>query len=196
MAEEKLVKVRNRNAGGTGYFFDTFGGQGRRYFAPNEEKLISLDELKQLSYTPGGEYILKNCLVINDKSALEALNMEVEPEYFYDEATIKDILLNGSYDQLEDTLNFAPEGVIDMIKKFAVELEIPDVNKRKMISKKTGLSIDNAIRVNQVMAEDTSEEDVEEAPKRKAAPAATSSTPQRKVATNDKYKVVTLKTEK
>lgn len=193
MAEEKLVKVRNRNAGGTGYFFDTFGGQGRRYFAPNEEKWISLDELRQLSFTPGGEYILKNCLVINDKSALEALNMEVEPEYFYDEATIKDILLNGSYDQLEDTLNFAPDGVIDMIKKFAVELEIPDVNKRKMISKKTGLSIDNAIRVNQVMAEDTSEEDKEEAPKRKAAPVVTPAT-QRK-ATNDKYKVVTPKTE-
>lgn len=195
MAEEKLVKVRNRNSGGTGYFFDTFGGQGRRYFAPNEEKLISLDELKQLSYTPGGEYILKNCLVINDQSALEALNMEVEPEYFYDEATIKDILLNGSYDQLEDTLNFAPDGVIDMIKKFAVELEIPDVNKRKMISEKTGLSIDNAIRVNQVMAEDTSEEAKEEAPKRKAAPV-TTSTPQRKTTPSDsKYKVVTPKTK-
>lgn len=195
MAEEKLVKVRNRNSGGTGYFFDTFGGQGRRYFAPNEEKLISLDELKQLSYTPGGEYILKNCLVINDQSALEALNMEVEPEYFYDEATIKDILLNGSYDQLEDTLNFAPDGVIDMIKKFAVELEIPDVNKRKMISEKTGLSIDNAIRVNQVMAEDTSEEAKEEAPKRKAAPVTTSA-PQRKTTPSDsKYKVVTPKTK-
>jgi len=194
MAEEKMVKVRNRNAGGTGYFFDTYGGQGRRYFAPNEEKWISLNELKQLSYTPGGEYILKNCLVINDKNALEALNMEVEPEYFYDEATIKDILLNGSYDQLEDTLNFAPDGVIDIIKKFAVDLEIPDVNKRKMISEKTGLSIDNAIRVNQVMAEDTSEEAKEEAPKRKTAPVVTS-TPQRK-ATNDKYKVVTPKTEK
>ena len=195
MAEDKLVKVRNRGAGGTGYFFETYGGQGRRYFAPNEEKMISLNELKQLSYTHGGEYILKNCLVINDQSALDALNLEVEPEYFYDEATVKDILMNGSYDQLEDTLNFAPAGVIDMIKKFAVELEVPDVNKRKMISEKTGLNIDNAIRVNQIMAEDTSEEAKEEAPKRKVAPV-TSSAPQRKTTANNKYKVVsTPKTE-
>ena len=199
MAEDKkMIKVRNRNAGGTGYFFETNGGgQGRRYFEPNEEKIISLDELKQLSYTRGGEYILKNCLVINDKSALEALDLEVEPEYFYDEAAVKEILISGSYDLLEDTLNFAPAGVIDMIKKFAVELEIPDVNKRKMISEKTGLNIDNAIRVNQIMAEESTEEEKSEAPKRKTTPVEVKSdAPQRKTTPSDKYKVVTTpKTE-
>ena len=118
------------------------------------------------------------------------MNLEVEPEYFYDEATIKEILLNGSYDQLEDTLNFAPEGVISMIKDFAVKFEIPDVNKRKMISEKTGFSIDNAIRVNQIMAEGQDEETKDEAPKRKTSPIEVSSAaPQRKTT----YKVVEKK---
>ena len=188
MAEEKMVKVRNRNSGSTGY--DLENG-GHRKFEYNETKIIPLSELKQLSYTSGGEYILKNCLVVEDKSALEVLNLDVEPEYFYDEATIKDILLNGSYDQLEDTLNFAPEGVISMIKDFAVKLEIPDVNKRKMISEKTGFSIDNAIRVNQIMSEDTGEEVKDNAPKRKTTPIEVSSdAPKRK--TTGKYKVVSV----
>lgn len=187
MAEEKMVKVRNRNAGSTGY--DLENG-GHRKFEYNETKIVPLSELRTLSYTPGGEYILKNCLVVEDKSALEALNLEVEPEYFYDEATIKEILLNGSYDQLEDTLNFAPEGVISMIKDFAVKFEIPDVNKRKMISEKTGFNIDNAIRVNQIMAETQDEETKDEAPKRKTSPIEVSSAaPQRKTT----YKIVEKK---
>lgn len=186
MAEDKMVRVRNRNSGGTGYFLEN-GGQRR--FEHNEEKMIPLSELRQLSYTVGGEYILKNCLVIDDKSALDALNLDVEPEYFYDEATVKDILLNGTYDQLEDTLNFAPDGVISMIKELAVKYEIPDTNKRKMISDKTGFSIDNAIRVNQIMAEGTEEEAKDEAPKRKTTPVEVkSTTPQRK--TTGKYNVV------
>lgn len=191
MAEEKMIKVRNRNAGSTGY--DLENG-GHRKFEYNETKIIPLSELQTLSYTPGGDYILRNCLVVEDKSALEALNLDVEPEYFYDEATVKDILLNGSYDQLEDTLNFAPEGVISMIKDFAVKLEIPDVNKRKMISDKTGFSIDNAIRVNQIMAEGQDEEVKDETPKRKTSPVEVkSSAPQRK--TSGKYKVVSTTEE-
>ncbi len=81
--------------------------------------------------------------------------METEPEYFYTEDDIKEILLNGSLDQLEDTLNFAPKGVIDIIKKVAVDLEIPDIRKRDMISEKTGLNISNAIDINHIMSEDS-----------------------------------------
>jgi len=188
MAEEKMIKVRNRNAGSTGY--DLENGQHRK-FEFNETKIVPLSELRALSFTPGGEYILKNCLVVEDKSALEALNLEVEPEYFYSEAEIKEILLNGSYDQLEDTLNFAPDGVIEIIKKLAVSLEIPDVNKREMISKKTGFNINNAIMVNKVMAEDQTEEAKDDAPKRKTQPIVTeAAAPVRKTTS---YKIVEKK---
>ena len=36
-----------------------------------------------------------------------------------------------------DTLDFAPEGVIGLMKDLAVKLEIPDVRKRQAISERT-----------------------------------------------------------
>ena len=186
---EKMVVVKNRNVGSTGY---TFENGFHRKFEVNEEKKIPLSELMQLSYLPGGEYILKNCLVVNDKNALEALNMSVEPEYFYSEKEVKEILLNGTLDQLEDTLNFAPDGVIEMIKKIAVETEVPDVRKRDMISKKTGFNINNAISINHQLADgETETKEEQSGPKRKTTPLnVTPEAPTRKTVAPDKYKVV------
>ena len=187
--EQKIISVTNRNAGWTGYTLPDTGVT--RNFSPKETKKVPLDELQQLQYVSGGEYLLKNCFIINDKDALSVLNMEdVEPEYFYTEAEVRQLLESGTLDQLEDCLNFAPSGVIDLIKTIAIETELPDTRKRKMISEKTGLNIDNAIMVNTIMA---TEEDAtpEETKTRKAAPiSSTAAAPVRKAAPVQKYKVV------
>ena len=74
----------------------------------------------------------------------------------------------------------------------AVKTELPDTRKRKMISEKTGFNIDNAIRVNEVMAEDQIKDEHSEQIERKASPInVESDTPQRKAAPIKKYKVVT-----
>lgn len=192
---ENMVNVTNRDSGYVGYAIPDRGI--RRNFAPGETKKISIDELKELSYLPGGEFTLRELLVVGDSNALDSLNIEVEPEYFYTEEQIKDILFYGSLDQLEDTLNFAPEGVINLIKQIAVEEKLPDVRKRDMISKMTGFNINNAILVNQIMDAEPAEGDnkAEDKPVRKAngpvrkatAPAA----PERK-AELPKYKVTTI----
>lgn len=190
MEENTFVNVTNRDSGQVGY---TLPDRNlHRTFAVGETKKISLEELQQLSYVPGGEYILKNCLIVNNTDALSALNLEVEPEYFYTETEVRKILTEGSLDQLEDCLNFAPEGVLDLIKKIAVEEELPDTRKRKLISEKTGFNIDNAINVNHIVDADSGSEEAEEAaPKRKATPLNTeSSAPIRKTATPSKYNVV------
>lgn len=184
--EDKFVEVTNRAPGSVGYTLED--RNLHRTFEYGETKKISLEELQQLSYIPGGEYILKNSLIVNDKSALEALNLEVEPEYFYTEAEITKILTTGTLDELEDTLNFAPAGVIELIKKIAVKEEIPDTRKRKMISEKTGFNIDSAITVNHIMDEEEAPAE-EETKTRKTAPVKVeSTTPVRKSAS--KYKVV------
>ena len=69
----KMVNVTNRNNGFTGYTIPDTGIT--RSFNIDETKKIDIEELKQLQYVPGGEYLLKHFLVINDKSALEVLNM-------------------------------------------------------------------------------------------------------------------------
>lgn len=188
--ENEMVIVTNRNNGYTGYQIPDTGVS--RNFAPGESKRISKEELMQLSYIEGGEYLLKNYLIINNDKTLEELNISVQPEYYYTEEEIKELLTTGSLDQLEDTLNFAPDGVIEIIKDMAVKTELPDTRKRKMISEKTGFNIDNAIRVNEVMAEDQIKDEHSEPIERKASPInVESDTPQRKAAPIKKYKVVT-----
>lgn len=169
MNEKTLVSVRNRNNGFTGYSIPDKGIW--RNFAPGEVKKISLEELQQLQYQPGGDYTLENLLVIEDKEALEKLNMTVEPEYNYTEADIKNLLLNGSLDQLKDFLDFAPDGAIEIAKEIAVNEEIPDVRKRDAISEATGFNINNAINVNHAMAEDDEPKQEQPTKTRRVAPA-------------------------
>jgi hypothetical protein len=118
--------------------------------------------------------------------------MEVEPEYFYDENTIKELLLaSDNIDAFEDFLNFAPNGAIELAKTIAVKEQIPDVRKRNMLSKKTGLNISNAIMVNEIMNAEE-EKKAEEAPKRKApVEKASTEAPKRKAPEPEKKIVVT-----
>lgn len=165
---EQLIKVTNRDNGYVGYGIPDTGV--RRKFAPGETKEIPLSELKALQYVPGGDSVLKDLLVINNRDALSALNMTVEPEYFYSEEDVEKLLFEGSLDQLEDALNFAPEGVINLIKDIAVKKEIPDMRKRDLITKMTGFGIQNAINVNHILEDDSDSELKDDSPKRKAAP--------------------------
>lgn len=152
MDDKTLVSVRNRNNGFTGYTIPDRGIW--RNFAPGETKKIELEELKQLQYQPGGVYTLENLLVVESKEALEILNMKVEPEYSYTEEDIRNLLLNGTLDQLADFLDFAPNGAIEIAKNIAIKDEIPDVRKRDAISKATGFNINTAININHEMADD------------------------------------------
>ena len=189
MEDNKLINVRNRNSGETGYVIPD--RNINRSWQPNETKKISFEELRAFSFMPGGLYCLNNLLVVEDSDALEELNMNVEPEYFYTEKDIERILLQGTIDEFADFLDFAPEGAISLARDMAVKEEIPDVRKREMLSKKTGLNINNAIMVNKVMAEE--EKATAEAPKQRRVPkeetpAAAEETPKRR--TTPQYKVV------
>jgi hypothetical protein len=187
---EKIVEVKNRDCGYVGYTIKDKGIW--RNFAPGETKKISLEELEALQWTPGGEYTLKNLLMVNDKDALSVLNIETEPEYFYTEAEVRELLTTGTLDQLKDCLDFAPEGVIEIIKKMAVEMELSDTRKRAAITEKTGFSIDNAINVNAILNTEENTEVVENTKgQRRAAPLVEEPTKQRRV--TPKYNVVTPK---
>jgi hypothetical protein len=176
----KLISVRNRNNGSTGYSIPEKNLW--RNFAPNETKKIPLEELQELQYQPGGDYMLKNLLIIEDQDALDVLNMQVEPEYNYTESDIRDILLNGTLDQLRDFLDFAPAGGIEICKEIAVKEEIPDVRKREIISQATGFDINSAIMVNKVM---DAEDEKPQEQKKERRTAVAEGTKQRRVAVSE-----------
>ena len=118
--------------------------------------------------------------------------MVVEPEYFYSDEEVKKILLEGTLEQLEDTLNFAPEGVIDLIKQLACDLEIFDVRKRDLISENTGFNISNAISIKHQLATEEVEEK-KDAPKRKTTPLNVEPQAPERKATAPKYKIIEKK---
>ena len=190
--ENMIVSVRNRNNGITTYQLPEL--HIVRSFGVNETKKIPFEELRTLYYAPGGQYMLENLLVIEDENILKMLDMEVEPEYFYTEGTVKELLLKGSYEAFADFLDFAPEGAIEMAKEIAVKEQIPDSRKREMIEKKTGFSIDNAIKVNKIMDTPIEDENKAEDAKKQRRVAVTEtkteSTPTRRTAPLPQYKVV------
>ena len=173
--KDKLIAVQNRDFGSIGYIIPDLNNLFRD-FQPNETKYISFDELFKLSQVAGGEYIIQNYLIIHDEEAVAALIGEVEPEYFYTEEQVIDLLKTGSLDEFEDCLNFAPEGVLELIKKHAVALPLNDVAKRDLILKKLDFDVANAIEITK------DEEVIEESkPVRKAAKPKVEDKPVRKV---------------
>ena len=196
----KLIPVYNRSTKGTvGYTIPELNNL-RREFQPGETKRISVDELEKLSWIPGGMPMLKNFLIVQDKEVVEELIGEVEPEYYYGKDEILNILTKGSLDQLEDCLNFAPKGVLTLIKDLAIQIKLNDMSKREMILEKTGQNVDRAIKANQEIEEFEKREGIatekKDEPKvRKSGAAAQeapieNSAPKRKTAA-PKYKVVT-----
>lgn len=144
---EKLINVKNRGTGIVCYTLEESGI--RRSYSPGEtKKNIKVKELEELTYIPGGTALINKYLVINDEEVCEYLGLTIEPEYYYEESTIRTLLAQGSVEQLLDCLDFAPTGVIDLVKKIAIETEVNDVAKRMAIKDKLSLDVTAAIANN------------------------------------------------
>lgn len=189
LKDDTKITVTNRDNGTVGYTIPDLGNLHRNYQS-KEKKIVTMEELRKLSYLPGGLYILRNCLIIDNEEAIKELLGEVEPEYFYSEKEIRQLLQSGSLAQLQDCLDFAPTGVIDLVKQIAVETELNDINKRQAIYEKTGFNVTKAIEINR----ETEEENVVETKTRRAAPVSVSDkadSPTRRTAA-PKYKVTSI----
>lgn len=178
----KMYIVKNRSASMVVYKIPEDGI--RREFAPGESKKISYNELEKLSYQSGGRTLMANFLQISDETVTENLNIHTEAEYYMSEEQIIELIKNGSLDAFLDCLDYAPVGVIDLLKKYAVSLPVTDINKRKALKDKTGFDVDIAIKnIEAEKAEDAGVEDNKITPIEKTA-----ATTGRRATTN--YKVV------
>ena len=152
-----------------------------------------------MSYSPGGDALLREFLQIKNKEAIEELIGSVEPEYNYTADDVKRVMINGTMDEFLDMLDFAPDGVREMIKDFAVKLELNDVRKREAIFNKYGFNVDNAIKNNRLereaLAKETNEQKETQTSRRvpiggQAEVAQTASRRTAPAVPSDKYKVV------
>lgn len=159
MEQTTKIKVLNRDNGEVGYSIPEMNGL-RRVFQAGETKTVTFEELEKLSYIPGGRELLSESLVIlNNPEAIAELLGTVEPEYSYTREDIIKLMKTGSLDEFLDCLDFAPQGVRDMIKSLAVELPLNDVAKREAIQEKLGFNVDNAIRILKEAAEPVQEQE-------------------------------------
>ena len=146
----------------------------RREFAPGETKRVPFGELEKLTYQEGGRELLENFLQILEEEVTTDLNVKREIEYNMSEAEVAELLRTGSLDAFLDALDFAPIGVIDLIKSLAVQLPLTDIDKRKALKQKTGFDVDKAlIHIEEERAEEKAPAAAPTASGRRVQPAAT-----------------------
>ena len=146
---ERTVKIKNRSASQIIYTIPELGI--RREFSPGETKIIAFDELEKLNWQAGGRELMMSFLQVTENKAIEDLNIPTEVEYHMSEEQIIDLLLNGDLDAYLDCLEFAPVGVIDLIKLYAVELPLTDTRKIEALKERTGF--DAAVAYKNKMAD-------------------------------------------
>lgn len=187
----KMCNVKNRGASMVVYRIPELGI--RRSFAPGEVKSISYDELEKLTYRPGGMAILTKFLQIQDIDTMNNFGMRVEPEYHMNEQDVIKLIANGSLDAFLDALDFAPTGVIDLIKKYSVSIPLVDMNKRKALKEKIGFDVEAVLRHVEEEKEDDRSTILKQGGERRvkveepAAPAGRRTTP--------KYNIISKSTE-
>lgn len=159
-----LVTVENRTAGKIVYQIPD--RHIRRELAPRQAIRVPKDEIEALSYTAGGLDLIRNHLLVKDEQILDDLNIHREPEYYMNADNVAKLIKEGSLNEFKDALDFAPDGVKDMIKDLSVQIPLNDFSKRQALKEMTGFDVDAAIahdRENK--ANDDGEAPAAEAPK-------------------------------
>ena len=139
-----ICNVKNRSGSHVVYSIPEIGV--RRSFAPGEVKKITFEELEKLTYQAGGMEILSRFLQIQDDKVISSFGMRVEPEYHMNEQQVAQLIAHGSLDEFLDALDFAPDGVLDLIKRMSISLPLTDYNKMKALKDKTGLDVEAALK--------------------------------------------------
>ena len=182
---EDMFNVKNRSTSVVVYRIPE--SNLRREWAPGEVKRIPFGELEKLTYQPGGRELIANFLQIMENEVTDDLNVHREPEYNMSEEQVRDLILNGSIDAFLDALDFAPLGVIDLIKTMSVQLPITDMVKREALKAKTGFDVDKAIENDRASKEDNKKETITDKPVERRV---TESTPTGRRTSGNAYKVV------
>lgn len=133
----------------------------RVVFEAFQQRNIRAGELRALNYTTGGSILLKNYLCVKSNDLREEFNIPSDQvEYDWTLEDIKRVLtdLSSPIEELEDALDFAPDGIREMIVDYAVTWKIPDANRRRTVSRMAGVNIDKMIEMTEALEADSNEE--------------------------------------
>ena len=148
MKAENTCAVTNRSSGMVIYNVPEM--HIRRVFYTGETKEVDVAELEALVNQPGGRELIYGYLLIKDADVAKRLmniDLRNEVEYNMTDAEVKAWMNTCSLDEFKDALDFAPAGVKDLMKKYAVELPLNDVAKREAMKLQNGFDVDAAIAI-------------------------------------------------
>lgn len=165
------ITIKNRSASRVVYNIPDEGI--RREFNPMEKKKVDEKEIDKLMYQPGGPELLVNFLqILDSQEALDALHIDknTTPEYFYSEEDVAKLVAGSdNLDRFLDCLDFAQEGIIDLVKTLAVKVPMTDTQKIEALKKKTGFDVLAAIRNMEAEKEDEPDSIEKTIPERRVA---------------------------
>jgi len=139
------MEVINRSDGVVAYVLPELNI--RRVFNINEVKDIDEKELNALVQMDGGAILLKRDLLVNDKEWVKCQWPDVPIEYFWKEEDIKKCLLEDPLDLFQETLDYAPDGVLEIMKRLSWQLPLTDLNKIAALEKKLKFNVLAAIEI-------------------------------------------------
>jgi len=167
LKDDQLIRVKNLT--GSSVVYRIPEDNIRRSFNAFEEKEITYGELQKLYYRNGGDILIRDYLQIQNKEAATEFGVDPESfenEYSWDKNKVDSVLTTEHIDVLHDALDFAPEGIIDLIVSEAIRLRIVDINKRDLIQQYTGKNITKMIDAQVQLEKELGDEKKEE-PKRR-----------------------------
>lgn len=145
--DDEMVKLTNMMDSPSGY--KLMNGMFRR-FAPRASINVSAGEVREVANMPGAITLFQNYIHISDKKLANEIGVtddSFDHEYSWTKADIEAALTTQPIEVLLDALDYAPDAIKESIVDMAVELEIPDVNRRKAIQNATGQDITKMIEV-------------------------------------------------
>ena len=142
------IRIENRSNAIVGYSVPETNIVRR--FVGKETTEVTMGELRQAIQIPGTFRLIEDNLIIHSQEAVAELLPNAEPEYFYTAEDVDFLLKDGSLDQLRDALDFAPGGVITLIKEQAVKTRLNDMSKREVILEQTGFDVTKAIEIQKL----------------------------------------------
>ena len=138
------MRVINRSDGNVTYRLDELNV--RRVFTPNEYKDVPELELNSLYQTDGGKELIKHHLLVEDEKWVSE-RWDAPLEYFWTYKDIERCLKEDSLELFEETLDYAPHGVLDLIKTISWKMPLTDLNKIEVIRRKLGFDVQAAVSI-------------------------------------------------
>ena len=140
----KQIKLTNRSDGIVTYSLPELNI--RRVFNIQESKEVPEKELNALWQTDGGAQLIRHYLKVEDIDWVKK-TFEVPVEYFWSIDEIKKCIIEDDLELFAETLDYAPRGVIDLIKQYSWRIPLNDLNKIQIIRDKLGFDVLAAIKI-------------------------------------------------